>query len=200
MRNKGEADCEVGSGYPDNNSNYLLQAALPREIQFQFGRADCVSEYNGEWEQYKTDRPETHPNPEVDILIYLQYLQHLKYLYLQGNGDATLDFFRDQFSFNGRETAAIMGAHTLGRSWPPSNVITLSSRASNECSRKSHNLKLIYLPYLLTCYHCPGCKCPTRCSSTPGRCGAATSSTTPTTRTSSGRPTGSLSRRFTSLD
>ena len=74
MRNKGEADCEVGSGYPDNNSNYLLQAALPREIQFQFGRADCVSEYEGEWEQYKTDRPETHPNPEVDILIYLQYL------------------------------------------------------------------------------------------------------------------------------
>ena len=37
------------------------------------------------------------------------------YLYLQGNGDATLDFFRDQFGFNGRETAAIMGAHTLGR-------------------------------------------------------------------------------------
>merc|ERR1719150_1212827 len=77
----GEADCE---------------AALPREIQFQFGRADCVSEYDGKWEQFKTDRPETHPNPE-------------------GNGDATLDFFRDQFSFNGRETAAIMGAHTLGR-------------------------------------------------------------------------------------
>merc|ERR1712079_813861 len=58
--------------------------------------ADCVSEYDGEWEQYKTDRPETHPNPE-------------------GNGDSTLDFFRDQFSFSGRETAAIMGAHTLGR-------------------------------------------------------------------------------------
>ena len=52
----------------------LLQAVLPREIQFQFGRADCVSEYDGKWEQYKTDRPETHPNPEVDILIYLQYL------------------------------------------------------------------------------------------------------------------------------
>ena len=45
---------------------------MPREIQFQFGRADCVSEYDGKWEQYKTDRPETHPNPEVDVLIYLK--------------------------------------------------------------------------------------------------------------------------------
>ena len=105
-----------------DDGNYLLQAALPREIQFQFGRADCVSEYDGKWEQFKTDRPETHPNPEVDVLIYLkylQYVQYLTYLYLKGNGDATLDFFRDQFSFSGRETAAIMGAHTLGRSWPP---------------------------------------------------------------------------------
>jgi len=80
-RRYGEADCE---------------AILPREIKFQYGRADCVSEYKGKWEQFKTDRPETHPNPE-------------------GNGDATLDFFRDQFDFSARETAAIMGAHTIGR-------------------------------------------------------------------------------------
>ena len=72
------------------------QVVLPREIQFQSGRADCVSEYEGEHEQFKTDRAETHPNPE-------------------GNGDATLDFFRDQFNFSARETAAIMGAHTIGR-------------------------------------------------------------------------------------
>ena len=41
-----------------------MKAILPREIKFQYGRADCVSEYKGKWEQFKTDRPETHPNPE----------------------------------------------------------------------------------------------------------------------------------------
>merc|ERR1712020_75794 len=56
----------------------------------------CYAKYKGKWEQFKTDRPETHPNPE-------------------GNGDATLDFFRAQFDFSARETAAIMGAHTIGR-------------------------------------------------------------------------------------
>ena len=81
MRNKGEDDCKVN---------------MDREIQFQFGRKDCVSEYEGEFEQYKTDRHERHPNPE-------------------GNGDATLDFFNEEFGFSGRETVAIMGAHTLGK-------------------------------------------------------------------------------------
>ena len=55
-----------------------------------------MSEYPGEWEQFKTDKPEVHPNPE-------------------GNGDATLDFFSEEFDFSARETAAILGAHTLGR-------------------------------------------------------------------------------------
>ena len=55
-----------------------------------------MSEYSGEWEQFKTDKPELHPNPE-------------------GNGDATLDFFSEEFDFSARETAAILGAHTLGR-------------------------------------------------------------------------------------
>ena len=54
-----------------------------------------MSEYPGEWEQFKTDKPELHPNPE-------------------GNGDATLDFFSEEFDFSARETAAILGAHTLG--------------------------------------------------------------------------------------
>ena len=81
LRNKGEDDCEVKTS---------------REIQFQSGRADCVSEYEGVWEQYKTDKHEKHPNQN-------------------GNGDATLDFFRQEFGFSGRETVAIMGAHTLGR-------------------------------------------------------------------------------------
>jgi len=84
LRNVGEDDCEV---------------KMPREINFQYGRKDCISEYPEEYEQYKTDRPEKHPNPE-------------------GNGDATLDFFKDEFGFTGRETVAIMGAHTLGRMRP----------------------------------------------------------------------------------
>ena len=70
--------------------------SLPREISFQSGRSDCVSEYSGELDQYKTDKPEKHPNPN-------------------GNGDATLDFFSEEFGFSGRETVAIMGAHTLGQ-------------------------------------------------------------------------------------
>ena len=60
MRNKGEADCE---------------AKLPREIKFQYGRSDCVTD---DPVQYRTSRPETHPNPE-------------------GNGDHTLDFFESEF-------------------------------------------------------------------------------------------------------
>ena len=78
---KGEDDCKVN---------------IPREISFSYGRSDCVSEYPGDWAQYKTDRPEKHPNQN-------------------GNGDSTLDFFNEEFGFSGRETIAIMGAHTLGR-------------------------------------------------------------------------------------
>ena len=66
---------------------------LPREIEFQYGRVDCVT---SDTVQYRTDKAETQPNPE-------------------GNGDDTIDFFQSQFGFTGRETAAIMGAHTLGR-------------------------------------------------------------------------------------
>jgi len=80
VRLAGEEGCEVN---------------MPKEIQFQYGRSDCISEYEGEWEQYKTDRPERHPN-------------------LEGNGDDTLNFFNEEFGFTGRETVAIMGAHTLG--------------------------------------------------------------------------------------
>ena len=43
-----------------------------------------------------TDKHEHHPNAV-------------------GNGDQTVDFFRQSFNFTGREMAAIMGAHTLGR-------------------------------------------------------------------------------------
>ena len=45
---------------------------------------------------YKTSKKEIHPNSA-------------------GNGQMTLDFFQQNFGFSGRETVAIMGAHTLGR-------------------------------------------------------------------------------------
>ena len=80
LRNVGEADCKVN---------------WPSEINFQYGRVDCVSEYPGAMEKYKTDKPEKHPN-------------------LNGNGDDTIDFFHEEFGFSARDTAAIMGAHTLG--------------------------------------------------------------------------------------
>ena len=31
-----------------------------------------------------------------------------------GNGKMTADFFQEHFDFTGRETVAIMGAHTMG--------------------------------------------------------------------------------------
>jgi len=99
LRNVGDDDCEV---------------KMPREINFQYGRKDCISEYSESYEQYKTDRLETHPNPE-------------------GNGDATLDFFNEEFGFTGRETVAIMGAHTLGRMRPQHSLLKYvwTTRAGN---------------------------------------------------------------------
>ena len=32
-----------------------------------------------------------------------------------GNGKDTVEFFKRDFNYTGRETVAIMGAHTLGR-------------------------------------------------------------------------------------
>ena len=34
------------------------------------------------------------------------------------NGKGTIDFFKKDFNFTGRETVAIMGAHSLGRLRP----------------------------------------------------------------------------------
>ena len=65
-----------------------------KEINFKYGRRDCIPE-NIET-PYKASKHEEHPNPE-------------------GNGDDTLDFFKSQFDFSGRESVAIMGAHTLGK-------------------------------------------------------------------------------------
>ena len=66
---------------------------FPRRIKFQTGRKDCTE--TGA-EPYITTKAESHPN-------------------VVGNGKDTIEFFQDSFGFDGRETVAIMGAHTIGR-------------------------------------------------------------------------------------
>jgi len=67
----------------------------PRSLTFTTGRKDCIGDVPDK-PAYATTREERHPNPE-------------------SNGPGTVDFFKRDFGFNGRETVAIMGAHTLGK-------------------------------------------------------------------------------------
>jgi hypothetical protein len=84
-------DCHRSMSEPN------CKVVLPREIKFQYGRKDCVS---GDLEKpYKAVKEEVHPNPE-------------------GNGTDTINFLKSQFDFNGRETVAILGGHTLGKMHP----------------------------------------------------------------------------------
>ena len=69
------------------------KANLQQNIKFYTGRADCT---NFGDKPYKATKHEVHPN-------------------VVGNGKMTADFFQDNFGFTGRETVAIMGAHTMGR-------------------------------------------------------------------------------------
>ena len=66
-------------------------------LEFKFGRSDCTPSCSGDNAQYPfcTSVHELHPNPN-------------------SNGDGTVKFFEDTFGFNPKETAALMGAHTLG--------------------------------------------------------------------------------------
>eukprot|EP00927_Polykrikos_kofoidii_P074379 TRINITY_DN70365_c0_g1_i1.p1 TRINITY_DN70365_c0_g1~~TRINITY_DN70365_c0_g1_i1.p1 ORF type:complete len:716 (+),score=97.82 TRINITY_DN70365_c0_g1_i1:89-2236(+) len=66
---------------------------LTRPMAFKTGRRDCVTEAT---EGYKTSKVEVHPEAE-------------------GSGRSTAVFFKEQFGFTGRETVAVMGAHTMGR-------------------------------------------------------------------------------------
>jgi len=73
---------------------------MVRPFSFRTGRRDCVST-GFPWKHssspsYMTMQRERHPDP-------------------QSNGSGTVEFFRRDFGFTGRETVAIMGAHTLGR-------------------------------------------------------------------------------------
>ena len=98
--NKPEGDEWTGSymGSSEDCQRLLddeqCELILGSEIDFKYGRHDCIPE-NLET-PYKASKHEEHPNPE-------------------GNGDDTLDFFKSQFNFSGRESVAIMGAHTLGK-------------------------------------------------------------------------------------
>ena len=67
----------------------------PRPFRFQSGRADCT-DFEGTNNTYQTTAPENHPSS-------------------LGNGRTTVEFFKEDFNFTGRETAAIMGAHTFGK-------------------------------------------------------------------------------------
>lgn len=69
------------------------KVTLPRPLQFTTGRSDCVTTAD---QPYKADKHESHPNAV-------------------GNGRETVDFFKTQFNMTGRETVALMGAHTFGR-------------------------------------------------------------------------------------
>mmetsp|Transcript_103571 Transcript_103571/g.194981 ORF Transcript_103571/g.194981 Transcript_103571/m.194981 type:complete len:737 (+) Transcript_103571:92-2302(+) len=69
------------------------KAKLHRPIVFMTGRRDCVTDMT---EGYMTSKAEIHPDG-------------------QGDGRATAEFFNKEFGFTGRETVAIMGAHTMGR-------------------------------------------------------------------------------------
>ena len=75
----------------DSGPNCKIQPQ--RTFQFQYGRVDCKG--SDPAFPYKTNKPEHHPDPVAD-------------------GTSTVNFFKDNFAFNGRETVAIFGAHTFG--------------------------------------------------------------------------------------
>ena len=63
--------------------------------QFKSGRADCTEEILSSDKPYATTKKEAHPNAV-------------------GDGRDTVAFFKEQFGMSGRETVALMGAHTIG--------------------------------------------------------------------------------------
>ena len=64
--------------------------------EFRSGRSDCLPSCTGENSpDFCTSNEEFHPSPH-------------------GNGDATIDFFKEHFDFNPKEAAALMGVHTVG--------------------------------------------------------------------------------------
>ena len=65
-------------------------------INFKTGRSDCIPSCTGDNDYpFCTSEHEKHPSH-------------------QANGAETVKFFQENFGFNGREVAALMGVHTLG--------------------------------------------------------------------------------------
>jgi len=75
----------------DNSTNCEVRPT--RNFVFETGRADCT-EHDSEL-TYKATKEEHHPKP-------------------MDNGRTTVQFFKNDFDFSGRETAAIMGSHSYG--------------------------------------------------------------------------------------
>ena len=94
----------------DTGPNCKIQPQ--RTFQFQYGRVDCIG--SDQAFPYKTNKTEQHPNPV-------------------GDGGSTLQFFKENFAFNGRETVAIFGAHTFGRPKLETSLFpyTWTSRGAN---------------------------------------------------------------------
>eukprot|EP00927_Polykrikos_kofoidii_P006884 TRINITY_DN127_c0_g1_i4.p1 TRINITY_DN127_c0_g1~~TRINITY_DN127_c0_g1_i4.p1 ORF type:complete len:580 (-),score=76.40 TRINITY_DN127_c0_g1_i4:229-1908(-) len=68
--------------------------AIPqRSLIFKTGRKDCTTRLSP---SYKTDKPEKHPDAHM-------------------NGKSVVKFMKEQFGLDGKETVALMGAHTIGR-------------------------------------------------------------------------------------
>jgi len=112
INNKGCEDPEYGmkKGFNNchprwNTSDQSCIVNLPT-FSFKTGRKDCFepADANDNASSFRTYKEESHPNPGW-------------------NGEKTLQFFQSDFNFTGRETVAILGAHTLGRFHVPISLL-----------------------------------------------------------------------------
>jgi hypothetical protein len=90
----GYNQCHPRANMPD------CKVVMPRPFVFKTGRRDCKST-GSPWKSssipsFMTTKKEVHPSTQF-------------------NGTGTIEFFKTNFNFNGRETVTIMGGHTLGR-------------------------------------------------------------------------------------
>ena len=92
-------------------------------LKFQTGRKDCT-EFGDKL--YKATKAENHPSPV-------------------GSGNMTAEFFHQDFGFTTRETAAIMGAHTMGRFHPSISLFRYVWTTSATVSFNNHYYKNMVL-------------------------------------------------------
>jgi len=87
------------------------ETTLSQDIVFKSGRRDCIS--SDAYASYKS--PKRNRFPKVSF-----------------NGPALTDWFKSDFGFNGRETVALMGAHTIGGLHPPVSGLFYSFTSHQE--------------------------------------------------------------------